>query len=132
MAGKNTSADNSQVGTFGQEMADRARDARGAMFDAAGAAARKVDESRTVVADRLDDAASTIEERVEDLPGGRKVKEFARSAADRLSSTADYVRSHDATSMMSDVETVVRNNPGPALIVAAALGFILGRAIVRR
>ena len=117
MASKYTSAGSSQAETFGREVADRSREA--------------TDEGRTMVADRLESAASTIEDRAGDLPGGNKVKEFAQAAADRLGSTADYMRSHDAKRMMADVETVVRNNPGPALLIAAALGFLIGRAVVR-
>jgi len=115
MASKYTSADS--PGAFGREAADRVREA--------------TDEGRTMVAERLDSAASTIEDRAGDLPGGSRVKEFAQAAADRLGTTADYMRSHDAKRMMADVETVVRNNPGPALLVAAALGFLIGRAVVR-
>jgi len=66
-----------------------------------------------------------------ELPGGQRVKELASAAADRFSTTADYVRTHDAKRMMADVETVVKNNPGPALLVAAAFGFVLGRALTR-
>jgi hypothetical protein len=131
MASKHTSADSPQTGTFGQEAVDRAREAKDAMFDAARAATRSVDEGRTVAAERLEGVASTIEERADSLPGGHKVKEFAQVAADRLSTTADYMRSHDVRGMMTDVETVVRNNPGPALLVAAALGFMVGRALAR-
>ena len=61
----------------------------------------------------------------------KKVQEFAHAAADRLSTGADYVRSHDASRMMTDVETVVKNNPGRALALAAAFGFIVGRALSR-
>ena len=112
-------------------MADQVREARDATFDAAYAATKKVDEARPVVVERLETAASTIEERAERVPGGQKVKEFAQAAADSLSTTADYVRSHDARRMITDVETVVRNNPGPALLIAAVVGFMLGRAVVR-
>ena len=62
---------------------------------ASAAADKKVDEARPAVAERLDTAASIIEERAEGLPG-QKVKEFAQAAADSLSGTADYMRSHDA------------------------------------
>ena len=75
--------------------------------------------------------ASPMEERADELPGGRRVKEFAQAAADRLSSGTDYVRSHDARRMMADVNTAVRNNPGLALAIAAVLGFVLGRTLVR-
>ena len=74
---------------------------------------------------------NTVHERADDLPGGQTVKEFAHAAADRLSTTADYMRTHDAKRMMADVETVVKSNPGPALLVAAALGFVLSRALAR-
>ena len=59
------------------------------------------------------------------------MREFATAAADGLSTTADYVREHDLNGMVGDVETVVKNNPGPALLIAAAFGFLLGRAMAR-
>ena len=30
--------------------------------------------------------------------------------------------------MMADVETLVKKNPGPALMAAAVVGFLVGRA----
>jgi ElaB/YqjD/DUF883 family membrane-anchored ribosome-binding protein len=131
MTGKYTSADRAQAEAFGQGAADHVREAKDATLDAAYAAAKRIDEARPVVAERLGTAASTFEERAEGIPGGQKVKEFAQAAADRLSTTADYVRSHDARRMITDVTTVVRNNPGPALLIAALVGFIVGRAVVR-
>lgn len=62
---------------------------------------------------------------------GGTVRNFARAAAQRLNAGADYVRSHDAKRMMADVRTVVTDNPGLALIVAAAGGFLVGRALSR-
>ena len=64
-------------------------------------------------------------------PGGETVRNVARATADRLSTGADYVRSHDAKRMMADVESFVKSNPGPALAIAAAFGFLLGRALSR-
>jgi ElaB/YqjD/DUF883 family membrane-anchored ribosome-binding protein len=116
---------------LGQEVADRTREVKDSMSDAARTATTKIDEGRSMAADRLDNAASMVEERAPHLPGGERVKELAYAAADRLSTTADYMRSHDAKRMMSDVETVVKNNPGPALLIAAAFGFLLGRAFIR-
>jgi hypothetical protein len=65
------------------------------------------------------------------LPGGERVRDLANATADRLNTTADYMRTHDLNRMASDVEAVVKNNPGPALLVAAAFGFLLGRAMSR-
>ena len=101
------------------------------MTDAAGDAAAAIDDSRSTAADGLDTAASALHDRADDLPGGETVRNVARATADRLSTSADYVRSHDAKRMMADVETFVKSNPGPALAVAAAFGFLLGRALSR-
>ena len=130
MAGKYPSTDSAQGANFGQE-ADKAREVKDAAFDATRSAGRKIDEARPAVAERLETAASTIEERAEKIPGGQRVKEFTQAAADRLSTTADYVRSNDARRMVSDLEEVVKKNPWPAVLVGAFLGFILGRAAVR-
>jgi ElaB/YqjD/DUF883 family membrane-anchored ribosome-binding protein len=59
------------------------------------------------------------------------VSELAHTAADRLNTTADYVRRNDVNRMMADVETLVKNNPGPSLLIAAAFGFLVGRAVIR-
>lgn len=96
---------------------------------AARTAAEKIDQSRSGAADQLENAAAAVHDAADGLPGGERVKEFAHGAADQLHGTADYVRSHDVNRMMADVETVVKNNPGPALLVAAAFGFLLGRVL---
>jgi ElaB/YqjD/DUF883 family membrane-anchored ribosome-binding protein len=94
----------------------------------AGSRASDLKES---MSDMARTAASAVRDRADQLPGGPKVQEFAHAAAERLSTTADYVRSHDAKHMLSDVKRVVKNNPGPSLVIAAAFGFVLGRALTR-
>ena len=79
----------------------------------------------------MNTAASALRDRAGDLPGGASVRNFAQSAADRLSSSAEYMRNHDARRMMADTQTFVKSYPGPALVVAAAFGFLLGRALSR-
>ena len=53
---------------------------------------------------------------------------MAHAAAESLSTTATYVREHDVRKMMTDVEALVKNNPGPSLFAAAVIGFLAGRA----
>ena len=93
--------------------------------------ARGIEESRSTAADGLDNAASAIQDHADDLPGGPTVRKFARAAAYRLSTTADYVRTHDSKRMMADVEAFVKSNPGPALIASAVFGFLVSRAMSR-
>ncbi len=118
-------------GTIGQRVADTTREARAAVANMADAAGRRVENGRVGVAERLDGAASTVRDRADQVPGGPRVQEFAHAAADRLSTTADYLRRSDTARMKADVETMVKNNPGPAMLVAAMFGFLLGRALTR-
>jgi len=91
-------------------------------------AREKINENRDTAAGGLATAANVLHRNAENLPGGPKVANLAHSAADKLNSTAEYVREHDVDSMMADVERLVRRNPGATLAVAAALGFLVGRA----
>ena len=91
-------------------------------------AADKLDQNRGTAAAGLEGAAETLHRKADQLPGGEKVSDLARSAADKMSATADYVRRNDLGDMMEDVELMVKKNPGPALAVAAGLGFLIARA----
>ena len=96
------------------------------------AAADKVDSNRAVAADGLEGAAETLHQRADQLhQGGEKFSDIAHTAADKISATAEYVRSNDLNAMMDDVHTIVKKNPGPALAVAAGLGFLVARAFSR-
>ncbi len=127
--GSNPTADSASA--FGQQASETVRDIKQSMSDAARTASAKVEANRVAAADTLEGAASTVRQRADELPGGARVQELAHAAADRISTTADYLRTTDASRMRSDVETMVKNNPGPALLLAAAVGFLLSRALSR-
>ena len=122
---------NDSADAIGERAANRANEVKESMSDMARTAADRLNAGRETAAERLASAASSVHDRADQLPGGPKVTQFAHAAADRLSTTADYMRSHDARRMMADVEGLVKNNPGPALVAAAAFGFILSRALSR-
>ncbi len=94
-------------------------------------AADTIDQGRQTAAGGLESASSALHERADNLPGGEKVASAAHATADALGSTADYIRENDLQSMMQDVQKLVRNNPGPALLTAAALGFLIARTFSR-
>jgi ElaB/YqjD/DUF883 family membrane-anchored ribosome-binding protein len=91
-------------------------------------AADSLDSQRGNAASGLSTAADTIRAHADQLPGGDTVSGLAHSAADTLTSTADYVRQNDLQDMLKDVEQVVKKNPGPSLLAAAFVGFLVGRA----
>jgi len=99
-------------------------------------AADKVDATRSAAADKLDTAATTLHDKADELPGGAKlaatkVAAAAHTTADTLESGAKYIRSHDVKGMMDDLQRLVKNNPGPALLGAALLGFLVARSFSR-
>lgn len=117
-----------EASTIGGKVSDTAAQVKDKISDLGRTAADKIDENRDAAASGLESAASTLHENAESLPGGEKVVSLAHTAADKLSSGADYVRGHDLNQMMSDLEQLVKNNPGPALLGAAAIGFLVARS----
>src|SRR4030095_13827214 len=89
--------------------------------------ADKIDENRGAAASGLESAASALRERADTLPGGEKVASAAYATAGAVGVAADYVRDNDVKAMMADVQRIVKNNPGVALLTAAALGFLIAR-----
>jgi ElaB/YqjD/DUF883 family membrane-anchored ribosome-binding protein len=123
------SEDNTAVVT--ERTSDTVNQVKDKVSDLGRTAADRIDDSRDAAAVGLERAASALHEKAESLPGGEKVSDFAHTAADKLNSTADYVREHDVRRMIGDVETIVKKNPGPSLLIAAALGFLVARAFSR-
>ena len=97
--------------------------------DLGHAAAEKLDDQRDAAASGLETAASAIHARADQWPGAETVSGVAHSAANRLASTADYVRQNDVKAMWGDLEQVAKRNPGPSLLAAAFVGFLVGRAL---
>ena len=93
--------------------------------DVGAKAAQRADQARVGAAAGLETVASTLHER------GDKVASAAHSAADAVSHGAGYLRDNDVQTMMGDLMEVIRRNPWPSLLGAAALGFLLGRALSR-
>lgn len=72
--------------------------------------------------ERLDEAAASAADTFDE----------ARTAAtDTVKQAADYLRETGMDSMLDDVEAMVKRHPGPALVVAGVLGFMVGRTLSR-
>lgn len=101
------------------------------LTDAASSAAKTVEEGRSAAADSLKSAAHYIGDKVGNLPGGESVQRTAAAAADSVAASAEYLRDTDFSRMATDVEALVKRNPGPSLVVAGVLGFLIGRSLSR-
>jgi hypothetical protein len=93
--------------------------------DAGTRAADRADQARLGAAAGLDSVASTLHQK------GEQVASAAHGAADSVAYGAEYLRDNDVRTMVSDLVEVIRRNPGPSLLGAAVLGFMLGRALSR-
>ncbi len=93
--------------------------------DIGARATQRADQARVGAAAGLESVASTLHEK------GERVATAAHTAADAVAYGAEYLRDNDVETMLSDLMEVVRRNPGPSLLGAAALGFMLGRALSR-
>jgi len=82
-------------------------------------------------AGKLQGAADSIDRKADSFPGRARVVSAAHAAADSLTSTADYIRANDVKSMLADLKRVAANNPGPVLLGAVALGFLIARSFSR-
>jgi ElaB/YqjD/DUF883 family membrane-anchored ribosome-binding protein len=117
-----------------QKITDRVNDVVNQAKDSAKeigrTAAAKIDEGRIATADTLQSTASSLRGGAQN--SGEAITNIGHKTASGLESAASYLRGHDFKSMVSDLEDVARRNPGPSLMVAAALGFLLGAALKNR
>ena len=131
MSNQSTSFSNplaDEPSTLGEQLSDTAAQVKDKVSDLGRTAVNTIDQNRDAAAGGLEKAASALHEKAESLPGGEKVSSLAHGAAEKLNSTAGYVREHNVNRMMADVETLVKNNPGPSILAAAVIGFLAGRA----
>jgi hypothetical protein len=88
-----------------------------------------LDKGRATAAGGLDSAASAVTDAAD--ASGETIARGAHKVADALNTTAGYIRENDFKSMMSDAQEMVKKNPGPALLAATALGFLIARSFSR-
>lgn len=119
-----------EASTLGDKISDSATHLKDKTAELGRKAAGAIDENFASAAIGLDKAAAMLHGRADCLPGVDKVSSLAHTAADKLTATAGYFREHDVDRIKEDLKTLVKNNPGPSLLVAGVIGFLLGRAFI--
>lgn len=61
-----------------------------------------------------------------------KVSQLGHKAADMLDASARYVRDLEPQKVKETVQTQFREHPGTSLLIAGAVGFIIGAIVARR
>jgi hypothetical protein len=117
------------VDNFSRPSPDLGSDFKTLAADLGQKAGEKLDSGRKATADGIASAAGSLHGHADE--GGARAASLAHSAADKLASTADYIREHDLNAMFEDVKTLAKRNPVPTLLAAAAIGFLLAKAFSR-
>jgi ElaB/YqjD/DUF883 family membrane-anchored ribosome-binding protein len=88
-----------------------------------------LDDSRGTAAHMLAHTASSIHDGAAHLPGGERVTSAADAAAEGIDVAASYVRKHTTRQMLADLQRLMRRHPEASLLIAAAVGVVVGRSI---
>jgi ElaB/YqjD/DUF883 family membrane-anchored ribosome-binding protein len=92
------------------------------------AAVNKIEDNRIAAASALRSAANTLHDKASKLPDG---PQMAHAAAEKIEAAAVYLKKHNTKRLMLDAGAIVRKNPVPSLVVAGAVGFLIGRTFRR-
>ena len=121
----------SQAGRTAARMKDQISDtvdnAKERASDLGRRAVDRVDAQRQPAAGALDRTADTLHQQGDRIAS--TAANAAHATADKLQNVADYVRSHDTRAMVDDAGDLVRRYPAQSLVAAAAVGFLVGRAL---
>ncbi len=95
---------------------------------------------KTQLADRLETGASTIRQRSSNTAklddAIATTKEKVAGAGDRVASgmekSAEWLRDANMSTIKQGLARQVKENPGRTLLIAGAIGYLLGRAFKRK
>jgi ElaB/YqjD/DUF883 family membrane-anchored ribosome-binding protein len=86
---------------------------------------------KNIIADQLHNAAETLGEKAADHEAQCGIAHYGKHASEWLDHSAEYVRQFDYEQTDAKIREYVRQSPGRSLLIAGAVGLIIG-AILRR
>ena len=86
---------------------------------------------KNIIADKLHNAAEALDEKTADQDAQSGIAQYGKQASEWLDQSAEYVRQFDYEQADARVREYVRQSPGRSLLIAGAVGLIIG-AILRR
>jgi len=87
--------------------------------------------AKNVVADTLHHVAETLAGKAANQDASSGIARYGKQASEWMDQSAEYVRKFDYKQEDARVREYVRQSPGRSLLIAGALGLIIG-AILRR
>ena len=86
---------------------------------------------KNTVADKLHSAAGTLSDKTASQDMDPNIASYGKQASEWLDQSAEFVREFDLKKADARVREYVRESPGRSLLIAGAVGLIIG-AILRR
>jgi len=109
----------------------RTRKAQGeeAVSDVKETAKQEIDKRSDQVADGLDAVVRAMRAAADELEGDGqdRLAQYTRRAAGQVHRVTDYLHAEDTPAMLTDLETMARDNPGTFLGTSFAAGLAMGR-----
>ncbi len=84
------------------------------------------------IEEELESSLESARRLLDSLAQRLQIKRAARNAADSVQRAAHYVQGQSVKDLAAGVERFIRQRPGPALLIAVAAGFVVGRALSRK
>jgi ElaB/YqjD/DUF883 family membrane-anchored ribosome-binding protein len=109
----------------GRSISDVAGNVQDKVADLSRQAVEGINSSRSTAAAALGTTATRVH------AGADQFASAAHAAANKMQTTADYVRDTDLKTMGSDVTDFAKRYPGQALAIAGVFGFVLARLLSR-
>jgi hypothetical protein len=123
---------------------EKAGQAKDAAADKLGKAKEKAGDLKATLADKLEAGAEKLRSRNQSgsyagatgsgsasIASDDRMAEVSNRVAGGLQASADWIREADIDSMKSGIETQVKEHPGRTLLIAAGIGYLLGKAFRR-
>ena len=86
---------------------------------------------KNIIADKLHNVAEALGDKTADEAAESGMAQYGKQASEWLDQSAEYVRQFDCEQADARVREYVRQSPGRSLLIAGAVGLIIG-AIFRR
>ena len=127
-----------------EAIGEKASQAKDAAADKLGKAKEKAGELKASLADKLEAGAEKLRSRNQSgsyagatgsgsasIATDDKMAEVSNRVAGGLQASADWIREADVDSVKTGIETQVKEHPGRTLLIAAGIGYLLGKAFRR-
>lgn len=87
---------------------------------------------KNIVADKLHSAAGTLSDKTASQEMNPSIASYGNQASEWLDQSAEFVREFDFNDADARIRDYVRQSPGRSLLIAGAVGLIVGAMLRRR